>query len=166
MADTSAELASLRAQFAKPAQPCLRCVTHDALIPTEIQLRQLVSDEGIEMEKFVPRAGTAEQTVALAAYSHALTLMLKAYGLEITGARVNRTWAMLRVFAQLRRIGDRVDAARVAIQADIRARYDRGEIGPAEANDIAQATPTPDYDGRDRDEAWLQRVMGVGVDAL
>lgn len=160
------ELTELCASFMGLRETCPRCASHDACVPTEIQLRQLMSEDGLEMEKFVPRANTGEQAAALAAYAHAVTLMLKAFGIEITGARVNRTWGELRVMAQLRRIMDRVDGARTPIEAEIRARHDRGEVGPSEANAIARETSTPDYDGRERDEAWLQRVLGVGVDAI
>lgn len=145
---------------------CPRCKSHDQAVPTEIQLRQLIFDRGIEMETFIPLAGAGEQATALAAYAHGVSLLVAAFGVEIAGARVNRTWGMLRVFAKLRRVLDRIDAARAPVEADIRARYDRGEVGPDQANDIAMTTLTPDYEGREQDEAWLKRVLGASVDAF
>lgn len=145
---------------------CPRCKSHDQAVPTEIQLRQLIFDRGLEMEAFVPLAGNGEQATALAAYAHGVSLLVAAFGVEIAGARVNRTWGMLRVFAKLRRVFDRIDAARAPVQAEIRARYDRGEIGPDQANEIAKAAPTPDYEGRSADDVWLKRVLGVEADAL
>lgn len=146
---------------------CPRCSAHDAAVPTEVQLRQLISeDEGLEGDAFVPRANTAQQAAALAAYAHALSLMIKAFGLEIAGARMRRSLAVVNSFAHLARVFRRIDEARAPVQAQIRARFERGEIGPSEANDLAAAAPTPDYDGRERDEAWLRKVTGEGVDAL
>jgi hypothetical protein len=146
---------------------CPRCAAHDAAVPTEVQLRQLISeDEGLESDAFVPLAGTADQAIALAAFAHGLKLMISAFGIEIAGARLRRSLAVVNSFARLARVFRRVEEARAPIQAEIRARYDRGEIGPAQANEIAQAMPTPDYDGRERDDAWLRKVTGEGVDAL
>lgn len=149
------------------ADPCPRCASHDAAVPTEVQLRQLISEnEGLESDAFVPLAGTADQAIALAAFAHGLKLMISAFGIEIAGARLRRSLAVVNSFARLARVFRRVEEARAPIQADIRARYDRGEIGPSEANEIARAAPTPDYDGRERDDAWLRKVTGEGVDAL
>lgn len=146
---------------------CPRCSAHDAAVPTEVQLRQLISDdEGLESDAFVPLASTAEQAIALAAVAHGLKLMIGAFGIEIAGARLRRSLSVVNSFARLARVFRRVDEARAPVQAEIRARYDRGEIGPAQANEIAKAAPTPDYDGRERDDAWLKRVTGEGVDAL
>lgn len=146
---------------------CPRCSAHDAAVPTEVQLRQLISeDDGLEADAFVPIAGTPDQAIALAAFAHGLTLMISAFGLEIAGARLRRSLAVVNSFARLARVFRRVEQARAPVQADIRARYDRGEIGPAMANEIARTAPTPDYDGRDRDDAWLRKVTGEGVDAL
>jgi hypothetical protein len=146
---------------------CPRCKAHDAAVPTEVELRQLIAEEeGLENEAFIPRASTAKQGVALAAFAHAVSLMVAAYGLEIAAARVRRTLAVLGSFARLARIFRRVDEAREPVHAEIHARFVRGEFGPAEANHLAGTAPTPDYDGRERDEAWLKRVIGEGVDAL
>lgn len=146
---------------------CPRCSAHDAAVPTEVQLRQLISeDEGLESDAFVPLAGTADQAIALAAFAHGLKLMISAFGIEIAGARLRRSLAVVNSFARLARVFRRVEEARAPIQAEVRARYDRGEIGPAQANEIAQAMPTPDYEGRERDDAWLRKVTGEGVDAL
>jgi hypothetical protein len=151
--------------MADPA--CPRCKAHDAAVPTEVELRQLIAEEeGLENEAFIPRASTAKQGVALAAFAHAVSLMVAAYGLEIAAARVRRTLAVLNSFARLARVFRRVDEAKQPVIDGIRARYERGEIGVAEAADLANAAPTPEYDGRERDEAWLKRVIGEGVDAL
>lgn len=149
------------------ADPCPRCAAHDAAVPTEVQLRQLISeDEGLESDAFVPRAATSDQVIALAAFAHGLKLMISAFGIEIAGARLRRSLAVVNSFARLGRVFRRVGEARASIEAEVRARYDRGEIGAAQANEIARATPTPDYDGRERDDAWLRKVTGEGVDAL
>jgi hypothetical protein len=146
---------------------CPRCKAHDVAVPTEVQLRQLISeDEGLESDAFVPLAGTTDQAVALAAFAHGLKLMISAFGIEIAGARLRRSLAVISSFARLARVFRRIDEARAPIEAEVRARYDRGEIGPSQANEIARATPTPEYDGRDIDDAWLKRVTGEGVDAL
>lgn len=149
------------------ADACPTCAAHQAAIPTEVQLRQLISeDEGLEMDAFVPLAGTGQQAAALAAYAHAVHLMVGAFGIEIAGARVRRTLAVVRSFAKLSRVFRRADAARAPLLDEIRARHQRGEIGAAEANALAAEAPTPDYEGKARDEAWLREATGGGIHAL
>jgi hypothetical protein len=146
---------------------CPRCAAHDAAVPTEVQLRELIAEnEGLEHEGFVPRAATSDQVIALAAFAHGLKLMISAFGIEIAGARLRRTLDVIRTFARLARVFRRAEAARAPALAEIRARYDRGEIGPSEANEIGRAVKTPAYDGWEADDAWLRKVTGEGVDAL
>lgn len=135
------------------ADPCPRCKAIDSAVPVEAQLRSLLVDDfDIENERFIPRAQTPEQAAAGAAYAHALSLFIAAYGLELTGARLGRTLDVLRLFAKSSRIEGRRREARERLA---RARYDAGEVGPDQAADFVARGFTPDYPGKDRDDAWM-----------
>lgn len=132
---------------------CERCKSIDDAVPTEAQLELLVSsDLNIEDLAFVPRAMSTEQAVASALLASALSKFARAYGVEVTGARLQSALGWLRVESRIFRIHNRIQEARADINARARAAWERG--GEAAAREI-EAEPTPDYPGKDRDDAWL-----------
>jgi len=140
-----------------PHQPyeCPRCAAHDRCVPLEVQLRSLLTDDfAPELEAFVPLAQTGEQAAAGAALAHAFSLFLKAYGVDLAGARLGRMLDVLRLFARFDRIQKRFIDARQTQAEDIYRRYQRGELS-VEQRAAAEAE-RPAYDGLDKDLAWLK----------
>lgn len=75
----------------------------------------------------------------------------------MAGARISSALNVLRLLAKTARIEGRRLSAREAL-AD--ARYLAGEVGPAEAADYVEHGMTPDYPGKDRDDAWMREALG------
>ena len=84
-------------------------------------------------------------------------MFIEAYGLELAGARISSALNVLRLLAKTARIEGRRLSAREAL-AD--ARYLAGEVGPAEAAAYVEHGMTPDYPGKDRDDAWMREALG------
>lgn len=145
-------------QAERLAHECPRCKAIADAIPPEVQLRSvLVDDFHCENECFIPRAQTAKQSAAGAAFAYGLTMFIEAYGLEIAGARISSSLNVLRLLAKTARIEGRRLSARQAL-AD--ARYLAGEVGPAEATDYVEHGATPDYPGKAKDDAWMREALG------
>lgn len=145
-------------QAERRAHECPKCRAIADAIPQEVQLRSLLVDDfDFENECFIPRAQTAAQSAAGASFAYGLAMFIEAYGLELAGARISSALNVLRLLAKTARIEGRRLSAREAL-AD--ARYLAGEVGPAEAADYVEHGMTPDYPGKDRDDAWMREALG------
>lgn len=132
---------------------CIRCRTHDACVPVEEQLRALATEDWSPAdEAFHPRAMNQEQAVAAEMLTAALGRYVKAFGLELAGARLGAMLATLRVQSRTSRVMARILEAREPINLRAREQYERGDIAAAQA---IEAEQTPEYPGRDRDMLWL-----------
>jgi hypothetical protein len=76
----------------------------------------------------------------------------KAFGVDLTGARLNALLLVLRERAKATRINARILQARAGINARARQAFGRGDTDAMRA---IEAEPTPDYPGKERDEAVL-----------
>lgn len=133
---------------------CQRCQAMDAAVPTEAQLRILATEDwDPKTLAFIPRSMTQEQAVAAELYVAAIGRFTRAFGVETAGARLSATLDSLRVQALRMRITLRTLDARAEINARARAAWESGDTGAMRA---IEAEPTPDYPGKDRDDAWLQ----------
>lgn len=136
---------------------CLRCKARDASLPPEALLRALIEEDwDATREDFTPRAMDQDQAVAVALLDNALGKYIRAFGVDIAGARLNRLLMVLRHQARLARATARILEARSDINSRARDRYERGDIGGAHA---IEAEATPDYPGKARDE----KLVGVAV---
>lgn len=145
------EMAATRAD-ARAALECQQCKAIAGAVPPEAQIKILVSEDWDPKQlAFVPRVMNQEQAVASALLASALGQFVKAYGVETAGARLASTLEILRAQTVSYRIAGRILEARSDINARAREQYARGDIAAAHA---IEAEPTPDYPGRERDEAW------------
>ena len=134
---------------------CPRCQAIDAAIPTEAQLRIMATEDwDPKTVSFLPRPMTQEQAVASQMLTAAIGTFTRAYGPEIAGARLSAVLESLRMQIIRHRITLRILKAREPINARARILYARGNREAAEA---IEAEPTPDYPGKDRDDAWLNQ---------
>lgn len=132
---------------------CNRCRTLDACVPLEEQLRALATEDWSPTdEAFHPRAMTQEQAVAAEMLTAAFGRYVKAFGLELSGARLGAMLTVLKVQARTGRVMARILDAREPINLRAREQYARGDIAAAHA---IEAEATPEYPGRDRDMLWL-----------
>jgi hypothetical protein len=136
---------------------CPRCKAHDACIPQEALLRALIEEDwDATKETFTPRLMTQPQAVAAELLTTAMARYIAAFGVDLTGTRVNVLLMFLRSQARLARATARILEARAEINSRARERYERGDIEGAHA---IEAEPTPDYPGRARD----QKLLEVGL---
>lgn len=136
---------------------CPHCRAREAVVPIEAQLRILATEDwSPETLAFIPRAMTQQQAVAAEMLTTALASYWRAYGVAVTGARLNSLILVLRDMAKRERIMGRILAAREDINARARACYERGDRAGASA---IEAEPTPDYPQRAADEAWLRESL-------
>ena len=137
-----------------PTLHCARCKAQEDAIPTDAALKILMSEDWErDALAFEPRAMNAEQVIAVALMTNAIGHYWKAFGIETTGAWLNQVLLVLRERARAHRINARILEAR----ADINARARRAwESGNTDLMRQIEAEPTPDYPGKDRDDAWLK----------
>lgn len=136
---------------------CPHCRAREAVFPVEAQLRILATEDwSPETLAFIPRAMTQQQAVAAEMLTTALAGYWRAYGVAVTGTRLNSFILVLRDMAKRERIMGRILAARADINARARACYERGDRAAAQA---IEAEATPDYPEKTRDEAWLREAL-------
>lgn len=133
---------------------CLRCAAQEACIPTEAQLKIFATEDwSPETLAFTPRVMNQEQAVAAEMLTVALARYWRAFGVEVTGARLNSFILMLRDVAKRMRITRRVLDARGDINARARAAWEKGNTDAVRA---IEAEPTPAYPQKAADERWLE----------
>lgn len=139
------------------ARSCLRCQAQEACIPTEAQLKIFATEDwSPETLAFMPRPMNLEQAVAAEMLTAALARYWRAFGVEVTGSRLNSFLLVLRDLAKRMRITRRRLDARDDINARARAAWERGDTDAMRA---IEAEPTPDYPQRAADEAWLRESL-------
>jgi len=137
------------------ATDCPHCAAREACVPIEAKLRLLLTEDfNVERGDFAPRTMNQEQAVAAELMTAAVARYWKAFGVELTGARITHLRNMLWLQAKQARITGRVLAARSAINARARLAY---EVGDHDRAHQIEAEPTPDYEGRAADERFLGR---------
>lgn len=115
---------------------CKICAENEAAVPTPVQLRRLLLDEFDEdAEAFQPVAVTDEQRAAALQMAEGILVFIRAFGHRNTAARLIDTGAVIRWQAKLHAITQRRLAARAGLEPE---------------------DETPDYEGKDRDDAWLK----------
>lgn len=133
---------------------CVRCQAQEACIPTEAQLKIFMTEDwSPETLAFMPRPMNQEQAVAAEMLTAALARYWRAFGVEVTGSRLNSFLLVLRDLAKRMRITRRRLDAREDINARARAAWDRGDTDAMRA---IEAEPTPDYPQKAADERWLE----------
>jgi len=134
--------------------PCQRCQAIDDAVPTEAQLKILATEDWDPKKlAFTPRAMTQEQAVASEMLTVALGRFARAYGPETAGARLSAMLDSLRVNIVGYRIAQRTLAARADINARARRAWESGDTRKART---IEDEPTPDYPGKDKDDAWME----------
>lgn len=132
---------------------CLECWTRQKSMPSEITARIFMTEDwSPEDMAFEPRPMTQEQAVAAELMTLAIGRYWKAFGVDLTGARLNALLQVLRERAKAARRDARILKARASINARARAAWNRGDTDAMRA---IEAEPTPDYPGKARDDAWL-----------
>jgi hypothetical protein len=140
-----------------PMHQCERCWAIDQAMPTEAQLKLLVSqDLGAEDLSFHPKAMNQDQAVAAELMTAVLARYVRAFGVHLAGARLNAALSWLRVEAKIHAVHGRILEARRDINARARERYDVGDTAGGQA---IQNEPTPDYPGKEQDDAYLGRAL-------
>jgi hypothetical protein len=134
--------------------PCQRCQAIDDAVPTEAQLKILATEDWDPKRlAFIPRAMTQEQAVAAELLTAAMGRFARAYGPEIAGARLSAMLDSLRDNVIAYRITQRTLAARADINARARKAWEAGDVRKART---IEDEPTPDYPGKDADDAWME----------
>lgn len=142
---------------------CLECWVREQAAPPEAQMRILAREDWLsETAAFIPRAMNQDQAVAAEMLTAALTRYVRAFGVSMAAPRIATMLMVLREQATRQMIMARILEARKAINARARACYARGDIGGAHE---IEAEPTPDYPGKDRDDAWLSQEQERGAAA-
>lgn len=137
------------------AADCPHCAAREACVPIEAKLRLLLTEDfAVEREDFTPRAMTQEQAVAAELMIAAVARYWKAFGVELTGARITALRNTLWLQAKQTRITARILAARSDINARARLAYELADYDRAHQ---IEAEPTPDYPERAADERFLGR---------
>jgi hypothetical protein len=143
-----------------PINQCERCWAMDQAMPTEAQLKLLVSqDLGAEDLVFHPKAMNQDQAVAAEILTAALSRYVRHFGVHLAGARMNAAIRWLRVEAKIHAVHSRILEARQDINR--RAELCRMFADGGSALDMDErlaailAEPTPDYPGKAEDDAWL-----------
>lgn len=133
---------------------CITCWVREQSAPPEAQLRILVREDWLaETAAFIPRAMTRDQGVAAELLTMALERFIEAYGVDVAAPRIASTLMVLRLQAKRQKVMARILAARAEINARARAAWEQGDTNAMRA---IEAEPTPDYPGKDRDDAWLK----------
>ena len=136
---------------------CPDCWAREQAAPPEAQLRILAQEDWLaEAAAFIPRTMTQDQAVAAEMLTVALGRFISAYGVGLAGARLAAMLGVLRVQAKRQKITGRILAARASINARARATWKHDEI------EVIEAEPTPDYQGKARDDAWLRDQEALG----
>lgn len=134
---------------------CPECWVREQATPPELLARvAMTEDWAPETLAFTPRAMTQEQAVAAELMTDAIGRYWKAFGVELTGARLNALLLILRERARTARVHARILKARAEINARARRAWDRGDTDAMRA---IEAEPTPDYPGKAQDDAWLKQ---------
>lgn len=137
-----------------PHVDCPHCRAREMAIPPEAALKILITEDWKnDSLAFEARPMNQEQAVAAALMANAVGHYWRAFGVELLGARLNALLLVVRERAKHMRISGRIIAARADINARAREAWERGDTKAVRA---IEAEPTPDYPGRERDEAWLQ----------
>jgi hypothetical protein len=132
---------------------CLECWARKQALPAEALARiTMTEDWAPEDMAFEPRPMTQEQAVAAELMTAAIGRYWKAFGVDLTGARLNALLLVLRERAKATRANVRILQARAGINARARQAFGRGDTDAMRA---VEAEPTPDYPGKERDEAVL-----------
>lgn len=132
---------------------CLECWARRQMLPPETLARiTMTEDWAPEDMAFEPRPMTQEQAVAAELMTAAIGRYWKAFGVDLTGARLNALLLVLRERAKATRANARILQARAGINARARQAFGRGDTDAMRA---IEAEPTPDYPGKARDDAWL-----------
>lgn len=132
---------------------CLECWARRQMLPPETLARiTMTEDWSPEDMAFEPRPMTQEQAVAAELMTAAIGRYWKAFGVDLTGARLNALLLVLRDRAKATRANARILQARAGINARARQAFGRGDTDAMRA---IEAEPTPDYPGKERDDAAL-----------
>ena len=132
---------------------CLECWSRRQMLPPENLARvTMTEDWSPEDMAFEPRPMTQEQAVAAELMTAAIGRYWKAFGVDLTGARLNALLLVLRERAKATRANARILQARAGINARARQAFGRGDTDAMRA---IEAEPTPDYPGKARDDAAL-----------
>lgn len=132
---------------------CLECWSRRQMLPPEALARiTMTEDWALEDMAFEPRPMTQEQAVAAELMTAAIGRYWKAFGVDLTGARLNALLLVLRERAKATRANARILQARAGINARARQAFGRGDTDAMRA---IEAEPTPDYPGKARDDAAL-----------
>ena len=132
---------------------CLECWSRRQMLPPENLARvTMTEDWSPEDMAFEPRPMTQEQAVAAELMTAAIGRYWKAFGVDLTGARLNALLLVLRERAKAARANARILQARAGINARARQAFGRGDTDAMRA---IEAEPTPDYPGKARDDAAL-----------
>ena len=132
---------------------CLECWARRQMLPPETLARiTMTEDWSPEDMAFEPRPMTQEQAVAAELMTAAIGRYWKAFGVDLTGARLNALLLVLRDRAKAARVNARILQARAGINARARQAFGRGDTDAMRA---IEAEPTPDYPGKERDDAAL-----------
>jgi hypothetical protein len=135
---------------------CLECWSRRQMLPAEALARiTMTEDWSPEDMAFEPRPMTQEQAVAAELMTAAIGRYWKAFGVDLTGARLNALLLVLRERAKATRANARILQARAGINARARQAFGRGDTDAMRA---IEAEPTPDYPGKARDDA----ALGIG----
>lgn len=134
--------------------PCPDCWAREQSPPPEALIHATMREDWAPEEMaFLPRPMTQDQAVAAELMTAAIGRYWKAFGVELTGARLNALLIVLRERARATRINARILKARSDINARARQAYGRGDTDAMRA---IEAEPTPDYPGKAQDDAWLR----------
>lgn len=132
---------------------CLECWSRRQMLPPEALARMTITEDwSPEDMAFEPRPMTQEQAVAAELMTAAIGRYWKAFGVDLTGARLNALLLVLRDRAKATRANARILQARAGINARARQAFGRGDTDAMRA---IEAEPTPDYPGKERDDAAL-----------
>jgi hypothetical protein len=132
---------------------CLECWARRQMLPPEALARvTMTEDWAPEDMAFEPRPMTQEQAVAAEMMTAAIGRYWKAFGVDLTGARLNALLLVLRERAKATRANARILQARAGINARARQAWGRGDTDAMRA---IEDEPTPDYPGKARDDAAL-----------
>lgn len=125
---------------------CLECWSRRQMLPPENVARvTMTEDWSPEDMAFEPRPMTQEQAVAAELMTAAIGRYWKAFGVDLTGARLNALLLILRERAKATRANARILQARADINARARQAFGRGDTDAMRA---IEAEPTPDYSSR------------------
>ena len=114
---------------------------HEAAIPVEIRLEELISGEGSEIF-WIPKPTTDEQFAASGALSQAVRAYEKAFGTESTLRQLALLLETTQTISVKNAAMRRIREARADINAEAAALRQVGE--EAAARDL-EALPTPEY---------------------